>query len=127
MPQPLRRALNDLVIGSEALARKPDLALLVMQQLAEWGRTEAHVELLVPSILHTDFGSIAAFLDAIKGPEARRAGTLACIRRGLKDSPFGIKAFDAIISLAESCRRQRSKFAHHVWGHSNDEPDVLLL
>lgn len=117
--------MNELVLGEEALARRPDLALLVFQYVATWSRVDADTELMLHSCLNADHAVLTAILDGITSSEARRAGVENAIEQSLGSASRA--AFQAIRKEATGCRRQRHKFAHHIWGHSQEEPDVLLL
>jgi hypothetical protein len=62
---------------------------------------------------------------ALSGAEARRAALMAAAEARL--SPDEIDLFRAVASVARQTSKRCNEFAHHMWGHSPDLPDALLL
>ena len=126
-PQPLSKVRHDATVNVLAsnITSYPDLALLVMTVIDTWSRIDVELAIMLTAFLKADFIVVTAMLQALTGGEGRRAALLGAANQAL--SGDDLKLFNAVMKVIAPSRNRRNEFAHHIWNHSPEVPDALIL
>jgi hypothetical protein len=127
--QPLSRVKPDAVTDwgdPESMTRRPALAAKVARCIAQWTEIEIHLGAFLGLILHANEKAAIAMYSSLDS----RAAQLRMIY-GAAEASVPSGHFDVIaVFLANVIRpsmKERDRFAHWGWGHSDDLPEALLL
>jgi hypothetical protein len=127
MPQPITNLVRDpyVVIDDSALAKLPDMAILVCNIFARWASIERELNVLLARLLkaeeaaaHSIFAVLQTQALQTKALEAAAKATLSSDRHA---------AFLAAMSVVSSVQKTRNKLAHWIWATCKQRPDLLLL
>lgn len=125
--QPLAKFknVNHLSFAPGSVFQRPSLAPHVMFVIEKWSFTEAKILLILKHCLGGDPTVTSAVLLSIDSQAAQRSAILAAAKAVLNEE-HGLFFQTAFLSTLAS-RSTRHRFAHHLWGISDDLPDALLL
>jgi hypothetical protein len=110
---------------ADALADKPDMAVVVTTIFALWGEIEYFLAQLLMQILHADIGPAVAIYETLRSQTMQRKALEAAAAAAL--SPDDYDVFEAAISLVESVSTPRHQLAHWLWALCEQRPDLLAL
>ncbi len=134
MPQPLSEFTHKTlpsdgvkVVGfnQDALADRPKLAAKVMRVIGIGSFIDQHLFKTMSNFIKADFETVTAMLLALSGGEAKRAAMNAAALTALSENDY--RLYTAVLKATTPSRKQRNKYAHHLWGTANFIPDGLLL
>jgi hypothetical protein len=126
MPNPLSRVREDPKVSfAPVLLLEHKLAPRIATSLAMWSVTEAGLGRLLTVIMGAQARPSLAMFGALTSNAAKVATVKAAARSILPEKE--LEMFEAISPLLDRAAAQRHKFAHHIWGVSEDVPDALLL
>lgn len=127
MPQPLSKVRPNIRIDITpgAINRQPELAIEAMKVIAFWAHIEGNLAIILSAMLKADVATGVAMYEALSMGEGRRAAILAAAKHALPEERMML--FQALLNVTKGSRQQRNDFSHHVWGHSEDLPNSLLL
>ena len=125
--QPLAKFndVNHLSFAPGSVFQRPSLAPHVMLVIEQWSFTEARILLILKHCLGGDPTVTSAVLLSIDSQAAQRSAILAAAKAVLNEE-YGLLFQSSFLSTLAS-RNTRHRFAHHLWGVSDDLPDALLL
>jgi hypothetical protein len=127
MPQPLSRIVSDAKISLrvDALADKPDMAILVTEIFAVWAYIEYQLSLLLVQILGATETPALAMHSVLTSQQLQAKALEAAAKAALSAHDYQI--FSAVTSVVESVQTPRNHLAHWVWGRCEQRPDLLVL
>jgi hypothetical protein len=126
-PQPLSRVKprTKVLASPDAIILRPQLAPLIAEIIARWADIEANVGSILAYLLRAEAGPTVAMLGAIRSASAQMDMIAAAGARKLVDPE--LEVFEAVLKMARSAAYKRNRIAHHIWAHSEELPDALLL
>jgi hypothetical protein len=109
----------------EALADKPEMALLVSKIFAQWAMIEFQLSLLLMRVLGADAWPALAMHETLTAQhlQIRALHAAADATLSLDD----LDMFKAAVGATESAQTPRNHLAHWLWGVCKEKPDVLIL
>jgi hypothetical protein len=127
MPQPLSRIVSGAKISlhADALADKPDMAILVTEIFAIWAYIEYQLSLLLVQILGATETPALAMHSVLTSQQLQAKALQAAAKAALSAHDYQI--FSAVTSVVESVQTPRNHLAHWVWGRCEQRPDLLVL
>jgi hypothetical protein len=127
VPNPFSRIVSGAKISlrADALADKPDMAVLVSQIFAVWADIEFHLSLLLVQMLGADEHPAVAMYSTITSQYMQSRAVDAAARAALSGDDYQI--FLAMVSVVESVRTPRNQLAHWLWGVCEQRPDLLAV
>lgn len=127
MPQPINRIIPDphCYLDNNALADKPDLAILVTQIFSTWARIEQRLSFLLVRVLGADAAPALAMFETLTAQHLQIGALLAAAEATLSADDFDV--FQAAISVADSAQAPRNHLAHWAWGGCKQRPALLTL
>lgn len=130
-PQPLssfrRKKPIPASIDYNAPALRPNQAAQIMRIIAIWSHIDQLLTIMTTTFLKTDFETVTAMLAAITSSAGKRAAIKAAAQSALKNKPDDLKLFEAVLSVTKASRERRHEYAHHLWGHTEEIKDAILL
>ena len=96
-----------------------------MHVIAEWSILESFLSSLFVQMLGANPGPAAAIYASLTGSNAQKDSLRAVGETVM--SPDEQDVFEALLSLTTAAAKDRARIAHHVWGHSPELPDAVLL
>lgn len=125
-PQPFSRtpAVN-YAFGSTALAVRPDHAALVAIVIAGWSATEAHLGHVFGVLIAAKTPAAMSMYSAMRSFDAQRLLLQSTAREILSVKYYDI--FEAILEIVTRAADIRHKFAHGIWGSSQDLQDAIFI
>jgi hypothetical protein len=117
--------VKSFTFGPGSVFKRPKLAPYIMLILEHWAFTEWGILRIGASCVGGDLTIATAMLQAVDSQAAQRSAILAAAKSMLDDEHWII--FEAAFFSILPSRAIRNKFAHHLWGVSNDLPDALIL
>jgi hypothetical protein len=126
-PQPLPavRADASIMIENNTLADRPELAAKIMHVISLWSSIESAFATLLCYLLGADLEIGVGMYQSLISSEAKRAALDGAAKQAL--SPEDYTLFRAVVKVVKPSRERRNDFAHHLWGHSPQLPDAVLL
>lgn len=126
-PQPLssKKPKASVYFDAGTITGRPDLSGLVMNMINCWSYTESQFARILSHMLKTDFRIAVSMYELLFSSGAREAALLAAADHALSDEDKQL--LQAILKVIKPSRNRRNDFSHHLWGHSPDVPDALLL
>lgn len=124
--QPLsyvRRDAETLFL-TNALERRPELAVLIAQCIATWSEVEAQMALLLSAIMKAHERPAAAVFLSIRNARAQREAMVAAAESELDGRE--LEMFRAIMIVYQALEAQRSDLAHGIFAISDDLPDSIV-
>ncbi|MBL8544641.1 MAG: hypothetical protein JNJ63_12610 [Hyphomonadaceae bacterium] len=127
MPNPLSKVSNKAKphFGPNALAERPELAVLALECIARWSHVENAMGRLLAHMLGAESAPAVAMFQSLTSSAARLDALQAAAQRALQ--PDRLTQLTVGIRYARRIANQRHGFAHHLWGYAADLPDALLL
>ena len=125
--QPLSKVRRNatVTILSDTLLRRPDLAALIAQTIAQVSSADSAFALVLSKLFHADYATIITIYEALTGQAAKRQLLLGAAAEKLP--PDDLKLLQATLKAIKPVRDRRNEFAHHMWGECPELPDALLL
>lgn len=96
-----------------------------MQVVATGAQMEFRSGALLSHILHTNTRAGIAMYQAVTSEDAKRSMICAAARMAMADDDAAL--VESVFFVNKNARSVRNGFAHHIWGHTDDLPDALLL
>jgi len=127
MPQPVSRIVRDAKISlrADALADKPEMAILVTEIFAVWAEIEYQLSLLLVQVLGATESPAIAMHSILTSQQLQAKALDAAAKAALSAEQYEI--FDAVTSVIESVQTPRNHLAHWLWGICAQRPDLLAL
>ena len=134
MPQPLSTLTPETLpgggvkvvgFGQDALGDRPMLAAKVMRVIGICSFIDQQLYKIMANFIKADFEMVTAMMLALSGAEAKRAAMNAAALTALSEDDYCL--YMAVLEATTPPRKQRNKYAHHLWGTANYIPDGLLL
>jgi len=124
-PIPLSRTkANNWIFGSDGLALRPEEAALVAHAIAGWSVTEAHLGHIFGTLIGATEPVTMDMYAAIRSFEVQRK-----LLETAAEKLLPVHYFDMLIAVMVVVARSqyiRHRFAHGIWGSSQDIPAALL-
>jgi hypothetical protein len=108
-----------------AVWERPALAKWALLIIEMWSHIDSLILKIGANCLQGDTVTVISTLQAVDSPLAQRAAIITAARCVL--SPEDALVFEAVLHSTNASRNTRHKFSHHLWGHSDELPDALLL
>lgn len=126
-PQPLSNVRTNakLKVHSKSLERRSDLAPFIAKIIAGWALVEVGIGTMLSFILEAEFAATAAMLYSLRSSSAQIDAVAAAGKAKLTGRD--LEMFEAVLIIARAAAKKRNAIAHHVWAHSDELPDALLL
>jgi hypothetical protein len=126
MPQPLSRVKPDaeIAVGPQALTIFPQFNAQIVRVIAQWAHIDGDLANIFANLMRSDVEIGTAIYQAFHSLQTRQ---VALFKAAEFLPEWQRMILRAIWRGTEPSRNQRDRFAHHVWGHSRDIPDALLL
>jgi hypothetical protein len=127
MPQPINKIVPDprVILDTDALSEKPDLALLVVKIFAVWANIERRLSVLLVHLLGADQVHAHAIFSILQTQALQSKALEAAAKSAL--SPDDLDIFDAALTVINGVQKTRNRLAHWAWGKCLQRPDLLLL
>ncbi len=127
MPQPLYKASpgSQLIFGPTMLESRTHLASMIGQGISVWAYTETNWGNILAAIMHVDSSAAMRMYAAVEGFHNQRQMVRAVARSNLSGSD--LEAFEDTFDAVNQSAKQRHRFAHWIWGVSENLPNDLLL
>ncbi|MGE5259720.1 MAG: hypothetical protein ACM3MH_02450 [Actinomycetota bacterium] len=129
MPQPLSKfpKVHSIGFDTNALANKPDMAVLVANIFAASAQIDHELSLILVRLLGADETPALAMFGILESQSLQRKALIAAAQAHFEDEPAEFETFSAIISAVECAQADRHRIAHGVWAKSDQLPDALLV
>jgi len=126
-PQPLSRVKRDASFhwGTGVLTPYPHLCCIITETISFGSQVEFNWSAILVHLLQSDARTGMAMYEALSGGEGRRAALEGAAKVALSIEDF--RLFKAVEKALAPARNVRNRFAHHVWGATDEIPDALLL
>jgi hypothetical protein len=126
-PQPLSNVnpKAKAYFGPDVFTLHPELIPLAARIISMGSMIDSRWSNILIELLQADPRTGMAMYQALASAEARRAALEAAANQRLSTDDFLL--FKAIIRVTTPQRRVRNEFAHHIWGHSPQVKDSILL
>jgi hypothetical protein len=127
MPQPIDKIVPDphVILDTNVLADKPDIAIIVVRIFAVWAAIERELNILLVRLLGADAKPVHAVFSILQTQGLRTAALEAAAKSTLSTEDFDI--FSAALSVANSAQKTRNRLAHWAWGKCEQRPELLVL
>jgi hypothetical protein len=127
MPQPLNRVVPNGTISltPDALADKPEMAIVVTRILATWVEIEQQLAVILYRIIGGDHAATTAIYGILETQTLRKVALEAVAK--VKLPPDDYSVFAAMLAAAERVATPRNQLAHWPWGICPERPNDLLL
>ena len=127
MPQPINKILPNprVILDTDALNGKPDLAALVVKIFAVWANIERRLSTLLVHLLGTDEVHAHAIFSILQTQALQSKALEAAANSALL--PNQLEIFDAALAVISSVQKTRNRLAHWSWGKCIQRPDLLVL
>jgi hypothetical protein len=127
MPNPIIRIVRDphIVLDSETLSDKPDMAILVTEIFAIWASIEHSLSLLLVRVLGAAESPAVAMFSVLTAQHLQNKALEAAAKAALE--PKDYQVFLAVTSVTDSAQKPRNQLAHWVWATCKQRPDLLCV
>jgi hypothetical protein len=127
MPQPINRIVPNarVILDTDVLSEKPDIAVLVVRVFAIWAAIERHLNVLLVRLLGADSVPALAMFSILQTQALQTKALDAAAKSTL--SPEDLDIFSASLAVANSVQKTRNRLAHWAWGKCTERPDLLVL
>ena len=112
-------------MNQDTMARRPMLAALIAETIAEWSQVECSLGVILAVILETEAQTGLAMLLTLTSSNNQMTMVSAAAKAKLTVADEEL--FSAVLSLVRSAAKDRHKFAHWCWAYTSVLPDALLL
>jgi hypothetical protein len=127
MPQPINKVVPDprVILDTDALEEKPDLAILVVKIFAVWANIERRLGVLLVHLLGADQVHAHAIFSILQTQALQTKAMEAAAKSAL--SSDDLEVFDAVLTVVSSVQKTRNRLAHWPLGKCVQRPDLLVL
>jgi hypothetical protein len=127
MPQPINKILPNphVILDTDVLEDKPELAILVVKIFAVWANLERRLSVLLVHLLGADEVHAHAIFSILETQGLQTAALEAAAESAL--SPDDLEIFYAALSVTNSAQKIRNRLAHWSWGRCVERPELLVL
>jgi hypothetical protein len=127
MPQPINKIVPNprVILDTDALREKPDLAILVVKIFAVWANIERRLSVLLVHLLGADQVHAHAIFSILQTQALQTKALEAASKSALP--PDDLDIFDAVLTVISGVQKTRNRLAHWAWGKCLQRPDLLLL
>jgi hypothetical protein len=127
MPQPINKIVPNprVILDTDALSDRPDLAILVVKIFAVWANIERRLSVLLVHLLGADQVHAHAIFSILQTQALQAKALEAAAKSAL--SPDVLDIFDAALTVISGVQKTRNRLAHWAWGKCPQRPDLLLL
>jgi hypothetical protein len=127
MPQPINKIVPNprVILDTDALKEKPDLAILVVKIFAVWANVERRLSVLLVHLLGADQVHAQAIFSILQTQALQTKALEAAAKSAL--SPDDLDIFDAALTVISGVQKTRNRLAHWPWGKCFQRPDLLVL
>lgn len=127
MPQPINKIVPNprVILDTDVLGQKPDLAILVVKIFAVWANIERRLSVLLVHLLGADQVHAHAIFSILQTQALQTKALEAAAKSAL--SPDDLDIFDAALTVISGVQKTRNRLAHWAWGKCHQRPDLLVL
>lgn len=127
MPNPINSIVSnaDVSLDYDALADKPDMAVLVSKIFSVWAGVEYQLGILLMRVLCAVESPAVAIFSILKTQQLQLTALDVAAKSALPSNDYCV--FQAAMSVCKTARKVRNQLAHWVWARCSQRPDLLLL
>jgi hypothetical protein len=127
MPQPINKIVPNprVILDTDALKEKPELAILVVKIFAVWANIERRLSVLLVHLLGADQVHAHAIFSILQTQALQTKAMEAAAKSALSSDDLDI--FDAVLTVVNGVQKTRNRLAHWAWGKCPQRPDLLVL
>jgi hypothetical protein len=127
MPQPLNRVVPNGTISlmPDALADKPEMAIVVTRIFATWVEIEQQLAVILYRIIGGDHAATIAIYGILETQTLRKVALEAVAKAKLPPDDYPV--FLTMLAASERVATPRNQLAHWPWGICPERPNDLLL
>jgi hypothetical protein len=127
MPQPINKILPNarVILDTDVLDEKPDLAILVVKIFAVWASIERRLSVLLVHLLGADAVHAHAIFSILQTQALQTRALEAAAKSALSSDELDI--FNAVLTVTNGVQKTRNRLAHWSWGKCVQRPDLLVL
>jgi hypothetical protein len=127
MPQPINKILPKprVVLDTDVLDEKPDLAVLVVKIFAVWASIERRLSVLLVHLLGADSVHAHAIFSILQTQALQTKAMEAAAKSALTADELDL--FNAFLTVISGVQKTRNRLAHWSWGKCVQRPDLLVL
>jgi hypothetical protein len=128
-PQPVsfyRRKKIVIWASHESIERRPGLAPYIARVIAKWGHIEGNICSILAYLLAAEATPTMAMLQSLRSSSAQFDMIEAAAKTKITDETE-IEMFQAVMLVARKGAQRRHQVAHHIWAHSDQLPNALIL
>jgi hypothetical protein len=127
MPNPINRIVPDphVVLDTNALSDKPEMAIAVARIISIWGSIERELSSVLVRLLGANASSAHAIFSILQ-TQALQTKALEAAAKSVLDKD-GFDAFNAVMAVVDSVKKTRNRLAHWCWGTCQQRPEYLIL
>ena len=126
--QPFPKGVEPATVNvtPDALLHRPEVSADVMRAISWWSMNDQLVALMAALCLSpTHLGVVTSVLRDLSGAEAARSVVRSIVRHSLE--PDDARLFAAMMTCVRQEQALRNKFAHWLWGVSDEIPQKLVI
>jgi hypothetical protein len=127
MPQPINKILPKphVLLDTEILNDKPELALLVVRIFALWASIERRLSVLLVHLLGADSTHAHAIFSILQTQALQTKAMEAAAKSALEGDDLDV--FSAYMTVISSVQKTRNRLAHWSWAKCTERSDLLVL
>jgi hypothetical protein len=128
-PQPIsffRRKKIVIWASHESIERRPELAPYIAQVIAKWGHIEGNICSILAYLLAAEAAPTMAMLQSVRSSSAQIDMIEAAARTKITEEAE-IEMFQTVMLLGRKGAQRRHQVAHHIWAHSDQLLNALIL
>jgi hypothetical protein len=127
MPQPINKILPNprVILDTDVLQDKPELAALVVKIFAVWANIERRLSVLLVHLLGADQVHAHAIFSILQTQGLQTKAMEAAAKSAL--SSDDLEMFNAYLTVTNAVQKTRNRLAHWSWGKCQQRPDLLVL
>jgi hypothetical protein len=127
MPQPINKILPSprVLLDTDVLDDKPELAILVVKIFAVWASIERRLSVLLVHLLGADSVHAHAIFSILQTQALQTKAMEAAAKSALQDDDLDV--FNAYLTVINAVQKTRNRLAHWSWAKCLQRPDLLVL
>jgi len=127
MPHPINKIVPNprILLDTDVLSEKPDIAIVVVRIFALWASIERRLSVLLVRLLGADAIPAHAIFSILQTQALQTKALEAAAKSILPPEDFDI--FNAAMTVVSAVQKTRNRLAHWAWGRCPERPDLLLL
>jgi hypothetical protein len=127
MPQPINKIVPNprVILDTDVLEEKPDLAILVVKIFAVWASIERRLSVLLVRLLGADAVPAHAIFSILQTQSLQTKALEAAAKSTLSADDMDI--FNAVLTVTNGVQKTRNRLAHWSWGKCVERPELLVL